>query len=291
MLDCTNYLKFWMSEKIGNKTDVQETIRIATNIGVTSVLLDSYEVDGEYLSALGDAGFQTVYFEDMLNTDCLADVVVNGLIGAETLKYKSPHVLLGTNYLVLGSEYWNISAKPRENTGLDQIIITTGGIDHYDLTTRSINLLNRLDQPIHIHTVIGRYFDNAHEIEAAASKSRQKITLYHQPDGIADIIRNCQFAISAGGLTLYELAAFGVATVGVWLWENQRENVERLGHEGAILPLAYNDQDKFDEQLFNAIEHLFLNDQLRRNMARKGKKLVDGGGARRVANALMDLTK
>ena len=85
------------------------------------------------------------------------------------------------------------------------------------------------------------------------------------------------------------MACLGVATVGIWLWENQRNNVERLGKVGVLLPLAYHDGKDLDEKIFNAVELLLLNNQKRKKMRQKGQHLVDGYGAERVAKLLVNL--
>jgi len=291
LLDHTSYLKFWLKDKMGTNSDLQETLRVAYEIDADSIVLDSYAVTQDYFSAIRNANKRSIYFEDMLNLECGADVVINGLIGADELKYTSPHKLLGPRHLVLSSDYWHINPRASEKVDDIEIIVTTGGIDHYDLSTKTLTLLNKIRQPIHLHIVVGQYFENNKTIEAAVLKSRHKVTLHHQPNGIADIIKNCQIAVSAGGITLYELASFGVATVGIWLWENQRENVERLGQEGVVVPLAYEDGAAFDTQLFNAIEALVLGEKKRQKMCQKGQNLIDGGGAQRVATSIVELSK
>ena len=291
LLDDAGYTNNWLADLIGTGPDLAETVRIAKDMGADAIILDSYKVSIEYFAAMKDTGLRTIYFEDMLDTECAADVVINGLIGAENINYTAPIKLLGPDYLVLGPDYWDgaPAPAPAETGDATSILITTGGIDHYNLSSRALAQLNDYEKPLLIHIVIGQYFDNVKNIEAAIKACRHDVTLHHQPDGIADIIQKCQIAVSAGGITLYELAAFGVATVGIWLWENQRENVERLGRTGALLPLAYDDGEGFDETMYGAIKNLLDDPKLCQCLGQKGRSVIDGSGARRVADALMNL--
>lgn len=289
LLDGTNFNKFWLSQTVNESGDIGATIKAAGEMEAGVVVVDSYSVDQPYFGALRKAKLTTAYFEDEMHLDWEVDVIINGLIGAEAATYKASTTLLGPRHLVLGMDYWNPPVAPPQDATPLEIMITMGGIDHYNLTERLLVLLDRCQQPLRIHVVIGQYYENEATIEKASVDSRHDIVMHRHPDGIADIIRHCQLAVSAGGITLYELAAFGVPTLGIWLWENQRRNVEQLGKARIIMPLGYEAGPGFDEKISDSICDLIKDAEVRRKMSRAGLKTVDGRGARRVAQTLSAL--
>jgi len=278
----------WLPDPVNRGNDAKATATVLGNLGSDMVIVDSYEIDAEYFDYLHQAGLRIIYFEDEAKTDWVVDAIINGTLGAERLRYNAPLALMGPAYLVLGRDYWNGGEGPcRPEASTVEIMITMGGIDHYDLTSRTLVILDRLKGPLKIHVVIGLYYENIANIDAAVARCRHETVIHDKPPGLADLIRRCNAAVSAGGVTLYELARFGVPAIGIWLWENQRQNTECLGKAGVIFPLAYEDGPEFDKSLEAAIKVLLYDPYKREKMRLTGLATVDGQGAFRVADALV----
>lgn len=289
VLDNLSHQTIWLPDPVNQGNDAEATKAALGDLASDWVIVDSYAVDDRYFDLLHQAGVRIMYFEDEEKTGWNVDAIINGVIGAEQLTYIAPQALLGPAYLVLGRDYWDGGSELPQKAGPLEVLITMGGIDHYDLTSRAISLLDGLEGPFKIHAIIGPYYENAGEIETAASTCRHETVLHHQPPGLGPLIRQCHAAISAGGFALYELAAMGVPAIGIWLWENQRRNTEQLGKAGAILPLAYEDGAAFDEKLGAALNVLACDTASRQTMRLAGLTAVDGQGALRVADALMKI--
>ncbi len=279
----------WLPDPVNQGNDAEATKSALTDLGIDTVIIDSYDIDAEYFDLLRQAGLRIIYFEDEAKTNWNVDVVINGVLGAEGLNYAAPLALLGPDYLVLGRDYWNGKSSCWQKAGPLEIIITMGGIDHYDLTSRAISLFDGMKGPFKIHAVIGPYYENLSEIETAIKKCHHETILHHQPTSLGPLIHQSHAAVSAGGFTLYELAAMGVPTVGIWLWETQRRNTEQLGKVGAILPLAYEESGGFDGKLASAVDVLVHDTDKRDAMRLAALTAVDGQGALRVANALLEI--
>ena len=72
-------------------------------------------------------------------------------------------------------------------------------------------------------------------------------------------------AISAGGFTLYELCSMSTPTIGISLWDNQKNNVDCLAEKGALIPLYYSSK-YFDSELETELRRLIENLELRKKM-------------------------
>ena len=289
LLDGMDFHKFWLPETVNRGGDIGATARAADKMHASVIVVDSYDVDPAYFGALRQARLKTVYFEDELNTDWQVSGIINGLIGAESLPYRAPNSMLGPDHLVLGPEYSKINDLQKDDKAQLSLMVTMGGIDHYDISSRLLRSLESFKEPLTIHIVVGQYYENLENIRRAAEQSPHSTEIHLQPDSLLEIIQSCDLAVSAGGITLYELASQGVPAVGIWLWENQRQNVERLGATGAILSLAFEENDQFDVRLGEAVTGLLINDRRRNIMAEAAVSIVDGLGARRVAERLMTM--
>jgi len=233
-------------------------------------------------------GLEVFYFEDYSDVHWRVDGIINGCLDSERIEYKAPTLLLGIEHLALSIEYSNLPPA-RIERDVGRILVTLGGIDHYDLSSRIINLVSELGYPIGLDLIVGPYFENMTQIRQAVNnwKGSSSIVLHDSPSSLLPIMQKCDIAISAGGITLYELAAVGVPTIGIALWENQEHNVASLGKRGVLLPINYQIANHFETALENDLVRLISGYDLRLNMARMGQTTIDGKGASRIAEKLL----
>ena len=277
----------WLANKINTPGDVDMVIARSKALGARLVIIDSYSVDEDYFSRLRMSGLKIVYFEDDKTLDIPVDGVINGAVGAEAMEYEAPHRFLGSRFLVLAPEYADNPDGPPQDD-VSSVLVTMGGIDHYNLSETVIDICNDIDRPLRIDIVIGPYYDNSKEIEAAAHKSCQSVVLHYAPSSLCNLMRNSGMAVSAGGSTLYELAAMRIPTVAIWLWENQRSNVEELGRRDALVPLAY-EADGIGVELNAAIRAVIDDRELRARLLANCRDIVDGHSPDRIAQAIINL--
>ena len=278
-----------LEDRVNENQDLPSILMFLKARNIDTFIIDSYAIDKSYLKAIRNVGCQVAYFEDYGFPDWPVDIIINGLIGSEKLNYSNKKVFLGTRHLILEKQYWDLINNHAPALNADEILITCGGIDHYDLMPKCLDQIAEINRALKVHCVIGPYFENEKKIKMAVARNPHRIKLHRQPKSLSHLIKQCNIAISAGGMTLYELAAHGVPSIGIILWENQRMNVERLGEAGVIIPLRYVDEFGFEEILGEAIRELVGNFEKQKKLQQAGRTLIDGQGARRVAKALIDL--
>jgi len=248
------------------------------------IVIDSYSLDGGYFSRI-KKHFSVVAYIDDLGRDYPVDIVVNSSCGANQLAYQASVTLLGMQYLILDKYYWS----PQERRGrgeVGSIMITMGGVDHYNLSSALLPVIESLRGDLVVHIVIGPYYRNMDLIQKAAKQSGLTVCLHAGLDNISEIIERCDIAISAGGFTIYELASSSIPSVGIALWENQKLNIECLAAHEAILPVFYG-ESVLQEVALN-LARLVANRALRASMVESGRVVIDGQGARRIARKLME---
>lgn len=99
------------------------------------------------------------------------------------------------------------------------------------------------------------------------------------------VAREIDLAVTAAGMTSYELMSAGVPVIAVGLVENQRVVIDGCSATGAAVPVNGIDDDPLPH-LRIALARLADTSE-RAVLAATGARLVDGGGAERIAAALL----
>jgi len=271
--------------------EAERLVSVARTRGIRRVVIDSYNVDNFFFQKLREMGIETFYFEDFGEVEWLVDGIINGRVGAEEIPYKARYVMAGARYSVLPREFKRI---PIKNVGrnVKRILLTLGGIDHYDLSSRIISIFGRSPnlKDIELNVVIGPYFSNKAEIDTAVTcvDGYCQVKLHQGLSSLVNLMLECDIAISAGGTTLTELAVAGVPCIGLALWPNQIPNVLALASRGALLPIDFQRCENFDHQLVKFIDQLINDHELRSEMSTSARQLIGGNGASRVAHSLLE---
>jgi spore coat polysaccharide biosynthesis predicted glycosyltransferase SpsG len=109
-------------------------------------------------------------------------------------------------------------------------------------------------------------------------------------DGLFEPLAACDVAVVAGGVTLYEACALGVPAVGLAVVEPQRKAIRSCAALGAVLDAGGPGLDAAAaDRVARGVLRLLRDDPLRHAMASRGRRLVDGRGADRVARRIRAL--
>ncbi|MDC3293778.1 UDP-2,4-diacetamido-2,4,6-trideoxy-beta-L-altropyranose hydrolase [Alphaproteobacteria bacterium] len=244
------------------------------------IILDSYDCTDIYFDALRQKFSIIVYIDD-LGFDFPVDLVINPLFMENVNYLNSKNQLLGLSYMILSQEYAN-TPDNKDIQSPKSLVVTMGGIDHYNLSVRAIKMLEEINQDIVIDVVVGPFYENLNLIVEAKAKSKSTINIHQNLQGLYSLFSRASFGLSAGGNTIFELVATATPSVGIALWKNQESNIKFLGERGAILPLTY-DSTHIDRALLENLRYLVSDDNMYGYLAAAGRKLVDGKGASRIA--------
>jgi len=276
-------IPFKINDKQSKHDELSQLKTLSGSIDL--LLVDSYNVDKDYFDFLNKY-FPVIGYLDDLGLDFDVDLVINPSCKVKETDYKAKNVLCGMQYVILGKEYRAGRAKVF-NTNKRSILVTMGGIDHYDLSTRVIPILEEISLDIEVNIVIGPYYENTKLIKTAVKKSRLTIKIFENTTNLAPIILESDIALTAGGFTTYELAAMSTPSVGLALWENQYNNIECLSNQDALIPLYYSQGQDFDQDLTKALSRLINDDNLVIDMSEKARNAIDGNGANRISQEIV----
>lgn len=277
----------------------QETFQAKnSSSGKPILFVDSYFVTESYFSSLKPFA-KVAYMDDLRAFDYPVDLVINYDVipPAREQEYKLSYTkadtsLLGAKYTPLRSQFQNQEVSLRGQ--IKNILITTGGSDPYDFTPALSDYLLSLELNMEIHVVIGRLFNNLETLEEL-SEQYSSLHLHYNVSDMAALMKQCDYAVSAAGTTLYELCALGIPAISISMADNQIPMAETFADVDAV-PYA-GDLRTHTEPEMNAIlqrisDHLIslCEDSSKRHMQhQKMRQLVNGNGAIKIAEVLCRL--
>jgi UDP-2,4-diacetamido-2,4,6-trideoxy-beta-L-altropyranose hydrolase len=257
---------------------------------VGTLVIDSYAVTPASLSAWRRRVGLLVVLDDLADRQLDVDVVVNGSPYAAQLSYQTgPDVvrLLGPRYALLRPWFGDLPPR-RAAPRVARVLVTLGGADPESSTMAVVHAVQRALPEAALDVVIGPLFGPVPDLDRRAAADPPRLRLHRGLDDLSTLMAAADLAISAGGQTLYELAASGLPTVALCLADNQEPNIAALS--GVSLLSAGRVQEEAARR-FHRIEEgcrqLAADPGLRERMSDAGRALIDGRGAGRVADVIL----
>lgn len=281
--------------------EVSEMIALLQEYRIDVLVIDTYNVSREYFLALKPYVNRLAYVDDINKFPYPVDIVINGNITGKFLGYQKydqeQGLFLGTEYNMIRDEFSNIPPRTiRRN--VKEILITTGGGDPFKLTSKLLDILLKDEEYRHLrlNVLVGSGFTNCGNL-GDLSKNCDNVFLYANsvlshilPDiiysEVSPIMLRSDLAISAGGSTLYELAACGTPAMAIILADNQEGIVHKMDELGYVKSLGWYAQLS-EELVLDNLGKIMGDVQRRREMSTKGQRLVDGKGTERIVRSIL----
>lgn len=170
----------------------------------------------------------------------------------------------------------SVQAPPR-------ILILMGGSDPNALTSRVLAELSSFPIQLEITAVIGDPRQLSRLRELAGSMSHVVDIRVAERD-MAGVMSRTDVAISAAGSTVWELCCMGIPMLLSAQELNQSGVIRQAAMAGAALPL----DDLEKAGLHTALRSMISDGSLLESMSRAGQGLVDGQGAARVSEVILN---
>ena len=269
------------------KEDIVE-IRNKIQEKADALIVDTYNVSAEFFLELRPLTKCLVYIDDLNLFSYPVDILVNGTASAFDMGYEkgqSAQLLLGLKYNQVRKEFCN----PRliqKSIPIKDILITTGSADPYHMTEKILNILmgQKGFVEFQYHVVVGGGFEKDIWSDSNIIDCKN-IFLYDKPENISGIMAKCDIAVTAGGSTLYELAACGIPAVVFAYADNQLLHIKALERCGILKYVGYY-RELNQQQLIDEIKYLMTHVDIRDEIAERAKSLVDGNGCRRIVEKI-----
>lgn len=264
------------------------------------ILVDSYFITAEYLQALRTYG-RVYLLEDVPGRIWPVDGVINYNAFADRRFYEELYrqgrenvsgsdvgqgteLFIGASYVPLRPQFVGRAYQVREK--VKELLVTTGGGDQENIAGKILERIE--DMECRIHVVSGPCNPHGAWLSRYA-QAHSRVKVHRQVHDMAKLMLQCDLVITAGGTTVYELCALGVPFVCFSYAENQEALTEYAGRHqiGLYAGKYHRDCAGTLDNIGNLARRAAEDWQLRRQLSQKAGRLVDGHGARRLAEGIL----
>lgn len=245
--------------------------------------MDSYRVTRRYLKWLQER-IWTSYVDD-INAFLYP---VDGLVCYANYwkkfnyekRYAGTELRMGMAYVPLRKAFERCAPK-QINEQIEKVLVLSGGSDPYDMIRRTVRTIS-MEIDAEIDVICGAYYPR-YETICKEYRQHEKIHFHRAVDNVEMYMKNADIAISAGGMTLYELCACGTPAISYSMADNQLDNVRQFETDG-LIPYAGDARETLvEEELASVLQQRAKSRLWREERSRRMQRIVDGNGAGRIA--------
>jgi UDP-2,4-diacetamido-2,4,6-trideoxy-beta-L-altropyranose hydrolase len=278
----------------GSQDDAQQTTALAQQRGARWIIADGYHFGAAYQQQIKAAGLKLLLVDDYGHADHYsADIVLNQNMTADEAMYvrREPYtrLLLGTRYVLLRREFWPWRGWQREVVPVARkVLVTLGGSDPDNVTLLVMQALHQIAvEDVEVVVLAGGsnpHYDTLHD---AAQAAPYVVHLRQNVRDMPELMAWADLCIGAAGSTSWERCLLGLPSLLVVLADNQQLIAEHLHAQGIATNLGRTGSVSAAE-LARAIAQLAHDADARAEMMRRGQALVDGRGAERIAERIVE---
>ncbi|MBR6771224.1 MAG: UDP-2,4-diacetamido-2,4,6-trideoxy-beta-L-altropyranose hydrolase [Lachnospiraceae bacterium] len=277
--------------------ETEQLKRQLQQTGCKILLVDSYQATREYFNKLRDC-CRLVCIDDCFEDIYPVDMVINYNAYHTRFPYRksykeSTRLLLGTAYVPLREEFQlakreGEKAETAWREGRISVLLSSGG---GDVCHALLGILQEVHLPqVVFHVVVGRFNQDREKLEQLAQQEVH-IQLHENVSHMAELMSQCQLAVSAAGTVLFELCAMEIPTVFFVCADNQQYDSEFFAQHDRMLFAGdiRTDRKGCLERIGLQLKTLLEEKDLRVKMRTRLQQVTDGQGAARIAEEVCGL--
>ncbi|MEK8196577.1 UDP-2,4-diacetamido-2,4,6-trideoxy-beta-L-altropyranose hydrolase [Lysinibacillus sp. FSL M8-0134] len=282
---------FWMEHLEGNLIDfvAQEGFLNITSAQQADLyIIDHYQIGEKWERSMYQYAKKIVVIDDLAREHVCDLLIDQNVVSHFNTRYdrKVPEhcvKLLGPKYLIMREEFIRERGQLRQRGDkVERILVFMGGSDPTNETMKILNALETSNFK-HIDIVVGNNNLLKEQIEVICKK--QKYHYHCQINYMANLMQLADFAIGAGGSTLWERCYIGLSSSSTIVADNQRETTIYAGQLGVTINLGWHEQVTADTY------RKLLDDIQVEGMGNKGLELTSNKLSNAWLYEIMELIK
>jgi UDP-2,4-diacetamido-2,4,6-trideoxy-beta-L-altropyranose hydrolase len=275
------------------QADACETLGAIGTLDLDWLVVDHYALDARWESMLRGAARGIMVIDDVADRRHECDILLdqNLFVDAHTryMPFVGPTTvqLLGPRFALLRPEFARLRGASQVRDGtVRRILVSLGGADVRNETMKVVRAIASIpNTDLKVDVVIGESHSARLPIEDACRS--YDFGCHVAPPDLARLMAAADLAVGAAGSTSWERCCIGTPTLLITQAWNQVPIARGLEAYGAAVCLG--DGATLDEQAISeGIALLMRSPDRIRNMSAAARQLVDGRGADRVCNYLVD---
>ena len=212
------------------REDASKTYKELKSLDCSIIFIDHYGISKSWESYLKKKGISLISLDD-IGRDHESDILIDysfwkskeffNNISSETL------ILFGRNFLPLDKKFSNFKFK-RKNFKKPNILISTGGFDNENLTSKIIKSLNSRNIETINKVIIVVNKNIKKTIEKALNLSKFKYEVYYSPDALGKFYSETDVCIGSSGVSALERVYFQIPQLIFLKANNQLQTARNL---------------------------------------------------------------
>jgi len=270
----------------------EEHLELFARLGLDAVVFDSYDLAPQVFTAVRRSGLPTLAVVDGELRGAEADVYVDQNLGSESDTPELPAGairLAGLDYVLLRDEV--LTLRPdgpvaRPGREVPRVFAFFGGTDAFAAGPPVVRALAASGVPFDA-TVVAPREELVEAIGAVTLGDGQRVEVIGPTTALAAAVVDSDLVVSASGTSTWELLCLGATAGLVCVVDNQVMGYERAVATGAAAGVGLLSDIREDPAKAAEVLRGLLTDPAERlRLGEAGRRLVDGLGRRRVADAL-----
>lgn len=269
------------------QTDASETLDLLKKSCYHWLVVDHYSLDAKWEKEVKHGYSKLMVIDDLENRPHDADLLVDQNLGKTTNSYHNlvgPNCkrLIGPRYSILRQEFKlarQQALASRSELDLKNILITFGGVDRFDITSKVLNSL-RLDNVadnVDITIIMGATAPNLKNVQRLAEKMPWATKVLVNVSNMADYIAKADISICSVGGTTWERCCLGLPSILIPAAKHENELACHLHDSGAALNIGPHDNVDFEKRLSSAFR-ILTNKKKLSDMCNNASAITDGCG-------------
>lgn len=272
--------------------DMEQTRHALSGKTVDWLVVDHYALDARWQAGLRSDCRRLMVIDDLADRSHLCDLLLDQNLGRvdghyEPLVPSICRMLIGPRCALLRPEFAACrqgSLRRRRVPELQQLLVSLGGVDKFNITARVLEALaGKLSPECRIKVVLGAGAPWVEQVRRQAQSMTGVEVLVGVTD-MAGLMVESDLAIGAAGTTAWERCCLGLPTITLVLAANQRQGASALAAAGAIR--LCDESADLSEEIREALAEM-SSPEARAKMALACSSITDGSGAGLIAEAML----
>jgi spore coat polysaccharide biosynthesis predicted glycosyltransferase SpsG len=257
-----------------------------------AILIDTREVHGLgcFISEARRQGVPVVSIHDLGLNPLASDVVIDGSVTPKKTEFPRAETIFhtGTKFLVLDPACKEIHKRPKRiKAALESVLVGLGGGDSHRFFPRILEGLRLWERRLEVVGLPG-FYDWGQRRLARQNWDPLSFRWAEKVGTTCGIAHTMDVAITAGGLSAFEVLCAGTPLLALSHDHLQEKTVRALAKAGACMPLGLL-KDFKPERLPVILEALEADQAARKALSKRGRRIIDGSGADRVNQILRNV--
>jgi Spore coat polysaccharide biosynthesis protein, predicted glycosyltransferase len=241
-------------------------------------IVDSYSATSDVLKSISNHFVRVIYLDDTKRLSYPKGLVIHAAQSGNTSIADDAEWVFGAGWQPLRPAFWTVPPREQISEQIEQILILMGGTDIRKLTPTMLQLAHNIYPNAEIHTIIS----NPNTV------TKQPKTIFHHQlndKEIAELMCNCDIAISAAGQTTFELARCGLPSVLIGVADNQKEQLKKWTEDNLFMYGGWWNEPDLIAHVSSKLKALCGPDT-RKQRAAALQRQIDGKGTMRAVKWL-----